>query len=180
MKKRGATLAWLLFIWLALTGSLSVMNVALGAAISLALLLFFRPARDSGAGGRLHLWYAARFAAYFAVKFLKANVDVALAVIWPERVRSKRGIIAVPMVAATELTTTMLADAVSLTPGTFILEMRADPPTMYVHVLELGTAREARLDILELERRILLGFGPPGSVERAEELMSRVAAGPGA
>ncbi len=179
MRKRIAPFTWLLLIWLALTGSLTVLNVVLGAAISLALLVYFRPTRAGATRGRFRPWYAARFAVYFTAKFLRANFDVALAVIWPERVRTKRGIIAVPMVAATETTTTLLADAVSLTPGTFILEMRPDPPTMYVHVLELGSVREARLDILELERRILLGFGPPESLERAEELRARVAAGSG-
>jgi multicomponent Na+:H+ antiporter subunit E len=177
MRRRAAAFGWLLFVWIALTGSLSVLNVALGVAISIGLLLFFRPAPPATTG-RFHPWYAARFLFYFTVKFLKANVEVALAVIQPERVRRKRAIIAVPMVGATETTTTLLADAVSLTPGTFILEMRRDPATMYVHILALNDLREARLEILELERRILLGFGPPGSVERCEELMTQVATEP--
>lgn len=177
MIRRVAILAWLLFVWLTLTGSLTVMNAALGVAAGAALLSFFRPAGTT-TGGAFRPWHAARFFAYFALKLVTANIHVALAVIQPERVRRKRGIIAVPIVAATETTTTLLADAVSLTPGTFILEMRRDPPTMYVHILQLTVLREARLEILELERRILLGFGPPGSVERLDELMARTAAEP--
>ncbi|HOK44775.1 MAG TPA: Na+/H+ antiporter subunit E, partial [Bryobacteraceae bacterium] len=136
------------------------------------------PTQDIAASGRFRPWYAALFFAYFFVKLVKAGIEVAMAVIQPERVRCKRAVIAVPMVAATETTITLLADAVMLTPGTFILEMRRDPPTMYVHVLQLNSLRQARLDILDLERRVLLGFGPPGSVERVEELMAQVAAEP--
>lgn len=176
---RSAAVAWLLFVWVALTGSFALLNVVAGLLVSVAILSFFRPAGATKAGGSLRPWHAARFFVFFIVQFVQANFQVALAVIRPERVRRKRAIIAVPVVAASEITTTMLANAVSLTPGTFILEMRPDPPTMYVHVLQLSTVRTARLEILELERYIVLAFGPPGAAERVRELMARTAAGPG-
>ena len=36
---------------------------------------------------------------------------------------------------------TLIANAVSLTPGTLTLEVRREPPTLYVHVLHLDRSR---------------------------------------
>jgi multicomponent Na+:H+ antiporter subunit E len=177
MTRRAAQAAWLLFVWLALTGRVSMMSALVGLAISAALLAFFRPARDAGGpAGTFRPWYALRFLAFFARRFLAANIEVALAVIRPERVRVARAVIAVPIVAASEATTILLANAMSLTPGTFMLDMQDDPPTMYVHLLQLRGVQAARLDVLEMERRILLAFGPAGAPDRVKDLMARIAA----
>jgi multicomponent Na+:H+ antiporter subunit E len=179
MRQRVVALAWLLFVWLALIGNVTVTTVATGLAIGAGLLVFFRPTRRTRERIVLRPLRAASYFVYFQVKFLAANVQVALAVIRPGRGRARPGVIAVPIVAATELTTIVLANAVSLTPGTFIIELRRDPAVMYVHLLQVTSVRAARLAILEMERRIVRAFGPPGSAERVEALMAAVAAGGG-
>jgi multisubunit Na+/H+ antiporter MnhE subunit len=175
--KRAA--AWLLFLWVALTGEASIINITLGLLLSVSLLVFFRPEFAASRTGTFRPWHAIRYFAFFVLKFLQANMQVALAVIRPARVLHKRGIIAVPIAASSEITTWLLALSVSLTPGTFILELRTDPSVMYVHLLQMESVRGARLEILELERMIVQAFGPPGATGRIDELMARVAAEPG-
>jgi multicomponent Na+:H+ antiporter subunit E len=176
MTPRVVALAWLLFIWLALIGSVTVTTVATGLALGAGLLVFFRPTRLTSERIVLRPLQAASFFGYFQVKFLAANVQVALAVIRHRRVPVHPGVIAVPIVAPTELSTIVLANAVSLTPGTFIIELRRDPAIMYVHLLQITSVPAARLAILQMERRIVRALGPPGSVERVEALMAAVAA----
>jgi multicomponent Na+:H+ antiporter subunit E len=176
MMTRLATFAWLLFLWVALLGSASVASVLFGALLSAGLLIYFQPTHTPWQSIRFRPLHAAGFLAFFAVKFAQANIQVALAVIDPERVRRKRAVIAVPIVDASEMTTLVLANAVCLTPGTFVLEMRSEPPTLYVHVLQLSTPRELRLGILEMERRIALAVGPKGAGDHVKSLMALVSA----
>lgn len=163
---------WLLFIWVTLLGDLTLMNVAMGIAICSAILLVFRSTRSSDDRAVIRPWRVIELTAYFTWKFIQANIQVALAVIWPDRVRSRRAIIEVPFVHVSETATILLTNAVSLTPGTFIVEMRPEPSALYVHILQLSSVRDARLEILEMERRILLAVGPDGA---AEQVAQRIA-----
>ena len=50
---------------------------------------------------------------------------------------------------------TIVANAVSLTPGTLTLEVSAtEPPVLYVHVLHLHDIEEAREDVRTLTRLV--------------------------
>jgi multicomponent Na+:H+ antiporter subunit E len=53
---------------------------------------------------------------------------------------------------------TLIASSISLTPGTLTLEIRTDPPTLYVHILHLRTIDETREDIRHLEDLVLAAF----------------------
>lgn len=168
---------WLLLIWIVLLGGVSPIGAIAGALLSAGLLGYFRvqPLEQTFAVRPLHVL---SFLGFFAVAFFKANIQVALAVIQPERVRGRRAVVAVPIVDASDLTTLVLANAVCLTPGTFVLEMRKDPSRLYVHALQITTPRALRLAILEMERRIVLAIGPAGADDRVRELMARVARDP--
>lgn len=175
MRTHLPAIAWLLFVWLALLGDISVLNVISGILIAVGLVTLFRPSRTVDRGIRLRPLGALIFLGYFLAQFLRANIQVALAVLDPERVRNRRAIIAVPIAAPNDIAVILLANAISLTPGTFILEMRHEPATLYVHILQLTTVREARLAILELERYIVRAVESPGALEQVEELMRQVA-----
>lgn len=178
MSTRIVTFVWLVFLWVALLGSFSIASVLMGAALGAGLLAYFRPTHTPWESVHVRPLQAAGFLAFFGMKFIQANVQVALAVLQPARIRRRRAVIAVPIVDASELTTLVLANAVCLTPGTFVLEMRRDPSTLYVHVLQLSTARALRLGILEMERRIVLAVGPTGAADQVQALMAMVAGDP--
>jgi multicomponent Na+:H+ antiporter subunit E len=80
---------------------------------------------------------------------------VARTVIAPrDRIRS--GIIAVPLQGCSDAVATLIADAISLTPGTLTLEVRREPLTLYVHALDvrdiIGLQREVRtLEVLAVK-----------------------------
>ena len=177
MKRRAGTAAWLLFVWVALTGVGGAGHLALGAVAALGRLWRFRPVRDTATKASFRLGAALLFAGFFVVKFLHANVQVALAVFSPTRARYRPAIVAVPIAAPSELTTLVLADAVSLTPGTSLVEIRHDPPRFYVHVLHFRGLRTERLDILDLEYRIVKAFGPADATRRVTAIIASIEAG---
>ena len=171
-------LAWLMLVWVALLGGVSPISALMGVLLGAGLLTYFKPLQtfDKAIAFRPH--HVISFLGFFAVKFVQANIQVARAVINPDRVRDRRAVVAVPIVGASELTTLVLANVVCLTPGTFVLEMRHKPTVLYVHVLQLSTPLDLRLQILEMERRIALAIGPAGADRDIRELMAQVQADP--
>lgn len=175
MRAQIPTIAWLSLVWVALLSDFSLVNIISGLVISTGLVTLFRPSREPDREIRLRPLRMAIFILYFFAQFLRANLQVALAVLDPDRVRDRRAVIAVPIAAPNEIAVILLANAISLTPGTFIFEIQRDPPTLYVHILQLGTLREARLAILELEEYIARAVESPGGIERVRELKRIVA-----
>jgi multicomponent Na+:H+ antiporter subunit E len=153
--------AWLLVVWLALWGTVTPANVIGGVAIAAAVQLIPLPARDMGFAFRplrvLH------FVAYFAGELVRASLVVAREVATP-RNRIRTGVVAVPLRGASDALVTLVAAAVTLTPGTLTLEARRDPPTLYVHVLHLDDVESVRRSIRRTEVLAVRAFGSPEAV----------------
>lgn len=149
--------ALLVVIWVALWGEATAGNVVSGLLVAGGLLIAFPEMAPRPGRARLRPVRVAGFAAYFAYKLVEANLQVAWQVLTNARVRE--GIVAVPVADASDAVLTVVANAISLTPGTLTLEVRRDPPTLYVHVLQLTSPDQVRRDIRELERRALRAFG---------------------
>lgn len=98
-----------------------------------------------------------RFVAYFLWQLVRASAIVAWEVVTP-RNRIHEGIVAAPLRTSSAGVITLIANAVSLTPGTLTLEVEQDPPVLYVHILHLRTIDEVREDIRHLEDHALAAF----------------------
>jgi len=173
MTARLITVAWLLLVWLTLMESITVGAVLGGLAVAVGLTALF-PERSRGSSAwtiRPHRVIA--MAVYFSVRFVEANVEVAAKVIAPRPERLRRGIVGVSVISTSRTLRATLANAVSLTPGTFIIDIDESTSTMYVHVLDVASPDEVRLAIHRLERMIALAFGPSSTID---ELDRRIAA----
>jgi multicomponent Na+:H+ antiporter subunit E len=162
--------SWLVIVWVALWGDFSFGNFAGGIIVAGVLILAFPglPLRPAGTVRPVAL---VRFAAYFLYKLVEANLIVAWEVITP-RNRLNQGIVAVPVRGADDVLLTTLGNTISLTPGTLTLEVRRDPPTLYVHVMHIRTVEHTRRDVLKLEELMLDAFAP----ELADRLRAAEAA----
>lgn len=151
MMLRGAVLAWLTAVWVALWGELSAANVA-GGLLAGTVAVSVLPRRQ-GEPGRIRVrpLRLLRFAAYFVAKLVQANVVVAWEVITPQSWRLNEGIVAVPLRSARGGTVAILAGAITLTPGTLVVDAALNPPVLYVHVLQLRDPAAVRTGILRLE-----------------------------
>lgn len=181
--QRLGSAAWLLFVWIAVRGSLSAASVLSGLlviAATTALLGLRSPA--SSARHRFRPLWALRYLVHFAVEVVRANVEVALAVLFPSRVEHTRAIVEVPLPRSSRLVGAILANAVSLTPGTSIIEVSQEPPAFHVHVLNLSSPDRTRSSIAELHWRLVAAIGPAEALGRvmseAAELRRRVASEP--
>ena len=165
--RRLPLLAWLTVVWLLLWEDASVANVVGGLAVGASVVALF-PAAGPARFGRVRPLAAAWLAVYFLWKLLEANLVVAWEVVTPNNESVNLGIVAVPLVADSDAVITLVANAITLTPGTLTLEVRRDPPTLYVHVLHLRSIDRVREDVRKLELLALRAFGSADAVRRAQ------------
>lgn len=156
-------LAWLVLVWIALWGDLSVANVLSGVAVASLLLMAF-PHAGPGPAGTLRPLRALVFLAYFTYRLVEANLVVAWEVITPNNESINEGIVAVPVTGASDAVITILANAISLTPGTLTLEVSRDPAVLYVHVLHLRDIEAVRRDVHTLETLALRAFADEATI----------------
>lgn len=92
---------------------------------------------------------------YFIWQLIVSNFRVLWDVITPTHI-SKPGIIGVPLDAESDFEIMLVANLVSLTPGTLSLDISADRKILYVHVMFLDDVEAARLEIKEgIEQKVL-------------------------
>jgi multicomponent Na+:H+ antiporter subunit E len=155
--------AWLVVVWVALWGDLTLANVVGGVLVAGVVLALF-PSAGPRPGFTLRPWHALRFAAYFGVKLVEANAVVAWEVLTPSNASVREGVVAVPVTGASDAVVTVLANAISLTPGTLTLAVVREPATLIVHVLHLRSVEATRDDVHRLETLVLRAFGDPATL----------------
>ncbi len=150
----------LIVMWIALWGNVSVANIVGGALVAIAVLMFADGLQPAPVR-HLSVAAALRYLQTFAVQLIIANWQVARAVLQPSRIEP--GILAVPLRHASDAVVTLVANSITLTPGTLTLETerRGDVAILYVHALELADPDSVREDVSELEKRAVDAFAGP-------------------
>ena len=167
--RRLVSAAWLLGIWVAVSGSYTPGSIIGGLVAVAAVTLLFRRPDNPGPEHRVRPVMLLRYVGHFLRELVLANIEVAKAVVNPNRVLHTRGILKIPLPDSSRLVGAVLANAVSLTPGTSIIEVTENPPSFHVHVLQLESIAETRSSIAELHWRLVRALGP---VEHLAEVES--------
>lgn len=141
-------------IWAAITGNFGPVNLAFGFALGLLVLFFAR--RVIGSANYVpRLIQVLGLVAFFLWELVLANLRVALDVLRP-RLRLRPGVIAIPLDVYTDAEIVLLANLITVTPGSLSLDVSADRQTLYLHVMHFDDPEEVRRSVKEgLERRIL-------------------------
>lgn len=142
------------FIWVALTGSFAFLNFLFGFVLSFLILWVI----TTGSGQSKYFKILPKtiaFIFFFLYELIKANLQVAYDVITP-KFYMKPGIIKVPLDAETDLEITLLANLISLTPGTLSLDVSNDKKVLYVHGMYVSDKEKFIQGIKQgFERRLL-------------------------
>lgn len=106
----------------------------------------------------LRTWKLAALAAYFLYELVVSSVKVAWDVITP-RPRARPGILAVPLDVRSDIGVMVLANLISLTPGSLSLDVSEDGRTLFVHAMFIDDVAEARAEIKDkMEFRVKEAF----------------------
>lgn len=149
--------AWSMLVWVALWGDLSIANLVWGAVLG-GVTLVLVPVRHMAHRVPIRPLGIVRFVAVFFTALVRASAEVAWEVISPTN-RINEGIVAVDLRTSSPGLMTLIGNMVSLTPGTLTLEVRKDPPTLYIHVLHLRGVEEVRASVRHFEDVALAAFG---------------------
>lgn len=144
----------LAIVWAAMTGEISLRNLVIGYAMGyLVLLLSWRAL--AWLDYLVKVRQALSFLAFFLWELVRANVRLAYHVV--ALVPSFRpGIIAYSLEGETDGEITLLANAITLTPGTLSLYLSPDKRTLYLHTMYTDDIEGLRRGIKEgFERRML-------------------------
>lgn len=147
-------LLWVLVLtlaWTALVGELSVFTLLQGAIIGYLVLALRRQAR-------LVLfwkaWRLLRLIVYAVWELIIANFRVAWDVLTPND-NLRAGVVAVPLDVKGDLGVTLVANLITLTPGTVTLDVSDDGSYLYVHTMHLEDPDDFRREIKSgFERRV--------------------------
>ena len=143
--------------WAAVTGSFALINIVFGFALGAVALSIIQEQAGS-VGYVARLYRIASLLLLFAYELVLSATRVAILVLSP-RMDLKPGILAYPLKVDRDLEITMLANLITLTPGTLSVDVSADRKTLYIHALDCSDPDSIRADIAEgFERKILEAF----------------------
>jgi len=138
----------------AVMGQINLSGVVSGFVVGYAALWLSKPLYgDTRYFERLPKVLA--LVAFFGKELLVSNLKVLWDVITPQHI-SRPGIIGLPLDARTDAEIMLVANLISLTPGTLSLDLSEDKRMLYVHVMFLDDIDATRQEIKQgLEKRVL-------------------------
>jgi len=143
--------------WSAVTGSFSFLNFAFGFVLAIFALSLIREQV-----GSIGYFSRARrvisLLLLFIYELVLSSWKVAVMVMSP-RMDLKPGIFAYPLRVDRDYEITMLANLITLTPGTLSVDVSEDRRFLYVHAIDASDPDATRRDIAEgFERKIMEAF----------------------
>ncbi|MCC5952580.1 MAG: Na+/H+ antiporter subunit E [Acidimicrobiia bacterium] len=161
--RRLPLVVWLWVLWVGLWEDLSPGTGLAGLAVGLGVA-WLLPDPPPGPSSSLRLWAGLRFLVVFLWKLAESSAVVAWEVVTPWS-NVREGIVAVPVRGVSDTIVTLVANVISLTPGTLTLEVERDPTVLYIHVLHLRDVESVRADVQHLEALCIRAFGSPEAID---------------
>lgn len=128
--------------WILLTGSIDTAELATGAVVALVAVVAAGDRLSLLAGLRLSLlspWHLLRYLAYFLVQLALSNLDMARRVLSP-RLPLNPGLVEVRTGLKSDLGRMLLANSITLTPGTLTVDMEDD--RLLIHWIDCAPGRD--------------------------------------
>ena len=140
--------------WGAVTGSFTFVNLSLGFALSGVAMWLIR--EQFGTSNYFKRgWLIASLAIVFLRELVLSALRVARVVLTPG-MNIRPGIIAFPLTTKRPVEITLLANLITLTPGTLSVDVSDDRKTLYVHAIDVPDKDAMVTDIAQgFERKIM-------------------------
>ncbi|CAH1043857.1 Na+/H+ antiporter subunit E [Halomonas sp. TD01] len=140
--------------WVLLSGDFTGLNLLVGMIFGYIALLLIEPQVEALKGYPARVPRIIGFVGFFIKELVQANLRVAFDILTPPW-HMKPGVIAFPLSAQSEMEITMVANLISLTPGTLSLDVSDDRKVLYIHAMFLDDEEELRNNLKEMEHRAL-------------------------
>ncbi len=180
VRPRLLEVGWLTVVWVLLWGTFSPLSVAGGVVVGTAVIAAFRfpPAAAHLPFRPLRLLGLAGYLAYDMV-VSGAGVSWQTLRYGPA---ARGAVFAVPLLTASDRVVTVVANALSLSPGAMALQIDREHGRWFVYALgprDRAGVERARRRTMEMQRRVIAALGTPGELAAAEDLLVRAGGGRG-
>lgn len=143
--------------WAAVSGSFTFLSLLFGFVLGAIALSFIR-AEIGSLNYFVRIRRIASLTMLFLYELVLSSVKVAMTVLSP-RLDVEPGIVAYPLKVDRDFEITLLANLVTLTPGTMSVDISEDRRLLYIHALDASDPDQLRRDIASgFERKILEAF----------------------
>ena len=175
LRARLPAVAWLTLVWVLLWGTFTPLSVVGGVVVALVVAALFpmpslpdrlppRPLRLLGLVG------------YLAYDLVASGVEVSWQIL-RHGSRARGTIVAVPLLSGSDRVVTVMANALSLSPGAMALQIDHEHDVWYVYALgprDPAGVDRARLRTLDMQRRVLAALGTPAELAEAQRRIARL------
>ncbi len=165
---------WLVLVWGALWQDFSPGNLVFGAIIAYVVVnVFYLPPVELT--GRFNVLWALAFVGRFLAQLVVASVQVFwLAVVRGPKLRN--AVVAVELRSHSDFLVTATGHAISLIPGSLVLEVDRSTSTLYLHCLNVTSAADAdavRRDVRATEAWMIRIMGTKADLAALQQEVAR-------
>ncbi len=157
----------LVVLWMLLWGTISWLSFLSGVVVAVFVTrVFYLPPVELS--GRFNPFWFVVFLATFFADVIVASFQVALQAFRPSGVRGN-AVIAVDLATRSDFIMTLTAIAISLIPGSLVVEVDRDRTILYLHVFgveDREAVEQFRHKVLSVEHSIVRAVGSKADVER--------------
>lgn len=140
--------------WSALSGNFEPINLGFGFILGFVVLRVIAFSNNLPNSYFSRFFRIFEFIFFFVFEVIKANIRLAVTILSP-RMNLRPAVIAYPLELKSEAGIILLANLITLTPGTLSLDISGDRKVLYIHTIYLKNADIFRTEIREgYERRV--------------------------
>jgi multicomponent Na+:H+ antiporter subunit E len=158
-------LVWLVLVWILLWGTWSWANLLSGLLVALGATALL-PLPPVVGGARVRPLPLVRFVGHFLTDLVVSSAQVAWETVRPGRDR-RGAIVAVQLRTDSDLLLTVVAEVLSLVPGSLVIDLDREARTMALHLLpvrDLADVDRRKAAVLAMEDRVVRAFGSAADV----------------
>lgn len=144
----------LALVWAMLTASFTAASLLTGLVFGYLVLLVVARLSGEATSYTRKIPEVIGFALFYGWELIRSNVRVAFEVLTPTHTM-KPGVIGLRLEATTDAEITILANLITMTPGTLSLDVANDRRMLFIHAMYIDDEDALRAELKDLERRVI-------------------------
>lgn len=161
----------LVVLWAVLWGTLTWLTILTGIIVAIVVTrVFYLPPAELS--GRINPWYVLVFLAHFLLDVAVASFTVAYQALNPRPI-PRSSVIGIQLRTRSDLIMTLDSIAMSLVPGSLVVEADRERGILYLHTFATRTSADVeamRRKVLVVEARIVRAIGSKEDLARVREI----------
>jgi multicomponent Na+:H+ antiporter subunit E len=172
LRPRIVEIAWLTLVWVLLWGTFTPLSIVGGVVVAIAVIGSFRfpPAAAHLPVRPLRLL---GLAAYVAYDVVVSGIDVSWQTLRYGRA-ARAAVIVVPLLSSSDRVVSVIANALSLSPGAMALQIDHEHGLWFVYALgprDRTAVERSRRRTMDMQRRVLAALGTPEELAAAQRFL---------